>query len=134
MADDLGLTEHAKELAKWNKPYVFQPYPRMLYRVKTLGNGSLAQEQRIVGSEGEQLLAVGQGWMTDPEEATQAEVRRQEDRGTAAAERAWTDRRMSASAQAEAAAVDAATAKHLPEIPEAPKRVIGRPFTRKQEE
>jgi len=42
---------------------------------------------------------------------------------TAAAERAYTDRRMSAGAQAEAAAADeAAGAKHLGAIPERPRR------------
>lgn len=111
-----------KELAYWNRPYVFRPYPKMLYRGRTLTNGSLDVEQRIVGSEADELLAAGAGWCPRPDEATDAEVRRQEGLGTAAAERAWADRRLSPRAQAEAAAVDQTTAKHLGEIPIAPKR------------
>lgn len=116
-----------KELAYWNKPYVFRPYPKMLYRGRTLTNGSLDVEQRIVGSETDEALAAGAGWLPHPQRAAEAETARQEDLGTAAAERAWSDRRLSAAAQAEAEAVDATTAKHLGEIPIAPKRGRTRP-------
>jgi hypothetical protein len=132
MPDDLGLSERDKELAHWNKPYVFRPYPKMLYRGRTLSNGSLDVEQRIVANEGEEVLAAGIGWLPHPQAATDAERRRQEDLGTAAAERAWTDRHLSPAAQAEAAAIDETTAKHLGEIPERPRRQRGRP--RKQTE
>lgn len=111
-----------KELAYWNQPYVFRPYPKMLYRGRTLPNGSLEVDQRIVGSETEEAQAAAIAWVPNPQTATEAEIRRLEEVGTAAAERGWADRRLSAAAQAEAAAEDATTAKHLGEIPEAHKR------------
>ena len=122
MPDDLGLTERDKELAKWNKPYRFEPFPKMLYRGRTTPSGRLERDERIVGSEAEEKLAAENGWHANPDVAVEAERKRQEDRGTAAAERAYADLRMSAAAQAEAAAIDSTTAKHLPEIPEQPKR------------
>jgi hypothetical protein len=123
MDDQLGLSERDKELRKWNAPYRFQAFPKMLYRARTLANGSIEMEPpRIVGSEGEEALALGAGWRLTAPEARAAETRAQEDLGTAAAERAWTDRRLSPQAQAEAAAVDQATAKHHGDIPEKPKR------------
>jgi hypothetical protein len=132
MPEDLGLSEREKELAHWNKRYVFRPYPKMLYRGRTLSNGRLDVEQRIVADEAEERLATGLGWLPHPQEATDAELRRQEDLGTAAAERAFSDRHLSPAAQAEAAAIDETTATHLGEIPERPRRRPGRP--RKQTE
>ena|SRR5262252_3304483 len=121
MADDLGLSDREKELRKWNAPYVYREFPKMLYRGTTVA-GRVTVEQRIVGSEGEELLATGTGWCPTGPAAMAAETARQEGLGTAAAERAWEDRRLSPAAQAEAAAFDASSAKHTPEIPEQPKR------------
>jgi hypothetical protein len=121
MDAELGLSERDKELKQWNKPYVYREFPRMLYRAATVA-GKVEVEQRIVGSEGEAALATGTGWLPSPSRAQEAEVARQEGLGTAAAERAWGDRRMSAGAQAEAAAVDETTLRHLPEIAERPRR------------
>ena len=126
MADDLGLSDRDKELKKWNAPYRYQEFPRMLFRGTTSTAGRVTMEQRIVGSEGEEALAVGAGWVRDPQTATERETRRQEDLGTAAAERAYADHRMSPQAQAEAALVDSATARHLGEIPEKRHRKPGR--------
>jgi hypothetical protein len=127
MADDLGLSDRDKEMAKWNGPYVYRPYPKMLYRGTTARDGRLSVDQRIVGSEQEEREALEIGWVPHPQTATEAEEARQERVGTAAAERAWGDRRLSPAAQADAAAVDAATARHLGEIPETPKRLRRRP-------
>jgi hypothetical protein len=124
MADtQLGLTDYAKEMARWNKPYEYQEFPKMLFRGTTTTAGRLEVEQRIVSSTGEEDAALNAGWATHPERAKEAETRRQEAIGTAAAERASTDRQLSERAQAEAAAADqAAGAKHLGEIPERPRR------------
>jgi len=121
MDQDLGLSERDKELKKWNAPYVYREFPKMLYRASTVA-GRIEVEQKIVGSEGEELLATGTGWLPQPGQAQDAEVRRQEDLGTAAAERAFDDRRLSAKAQAEAAVIDQATVTHLPEIAEQPRK------------
>jgi hypothetical protein len=123
MADTaIGLTDYAKEMARWNTPYVYAPLPQMLYRGVTRA-GRVAVEQRVVETEREQTLALEQGWRENPQTATDEETRRQEQVGTAAAERAYADQRLSPRAQAEAAAADqAAGAKHLGEIPERPRR------------
>lgn len=131
MADPIDFTERdrdpanwtrEKELAYWNRPYVFRPYPKMLYRGTTTRDGRLTVDQRIVGSDEEERQALEIGWVPNPQAATEAETARQEAVGTAAAERAWSDRRLSAAAQAETAALDQTTAKHLGEIPEKAKR------------
>ena len=122
MDDDLGLSDRDKELKKWNAPYVYREFPRMLFRGTMTGDGRIAVEQRIVGSEGEQLAAADVGWLPHPERARVAAETRQAAVGVAAAERAYTDRALSAAAQAEAAAADAATARHLGEIPRRPVR------------
>jgi hypothetical protein len=119
----LGLTEYAKEMARWNQPYVYVEFPKMLFRGTTTSAGRIEVEQRIVTSEGEEQDAQADGWLPHPQHAKDAEMRRQEAIGTAAAERAYTDRRLSAAAQAEAAAADeAAGARHLGEIPERARR------------
>jgi hypothetical protein len=124
MADtSLGLTDYAKEMARWNKPYVYAEFPKMLFRGTTTTAGRVDVEQRIVASEREEADALAFGWCVHPQVAKDAETKRQEAIGTTAAERAWTDRSMSPAAQAEAAAADAAAgAKHLGEIPERPRR------------
>lgn len=123
MADaDLGLTDRERELRKWNAPYHFQAFPKMLFRGTTTTQGRVEVEQRIVATEREETAAHDEGWHPTSPEAAAAETRRQERLGTAAAERAWDDRRMSAAAQAEATGVDQATAKHLGEIPRRPVR------------
>jgi hypothetical protein len=134
MADQqLGLSDYAKELARWNQPYRYQEFPKMLFRGTTTTAGRIEVAQRIVASEREEQDARAEGWATHPDHAKDAETRRQEAIGTAAAERAYTDRQLSARAQAEAAAADqAAGAKHLGEIPEQPRRP--RSQTRKRTE
>lgn len=123
MADPtLGLSDRDQELRKWSAPYRFQEFPKMLYRFNPGPGGKLVREECGVGSRDEQAIKEGQGWRETQQDAYDLAEHAQEDVGTAAAERAFHDRRMSPAAQAEAAAVDAATAKHLGEIPEAHKR------------
>jgi len=122
MDEDLGLSDRDKELRKWNAPYVYREYPRMLYRGVTRTSGLVEVEQKIIASDGEQAMAQGAGWVAHPQQAIAAETQRQEAPGIAAAERAHTDRRLSAAAQAEAADADDATARHLGAIPERPRR------------
>lgn len=124
MADtSLGLTDYAKEMARWNTPYIYQHFPLVLYLGITTTAGRIEVKTRQVQSETEEHDARAHGWCLNPQAAQDAETRRQEAIGTAAAERAYTDRQMSGPAQAEAAAADqAAGAKHLGEIRERPRR------------
>jgi len=125
MADTaLGLTDYAKEMARWNRPYVHQEYPKALYLGTTTTGGRvvLVEPPRTVTSVREEQEARDAGWSPNPQTALDAETKRQEAIGTAAAERAYTDRHLSAAAQAEAAEADqAAGATHLGEIPERPR-------------
>lgn len=122
----LGQTEYAKEMAKWNQPYTYQPYPRMLYRASS-GGQDAAIETKTVPSESDERIAMGQGWVKGgPTAAREAKAQDGADRGTAAAERAYSDLRLSDKAQREAAVIEATTGGHVPEIPEV-KRGPGRP-------
>lgn len=110
------------ERRKWEKPYVFEPYPKMLYRGLADKPG---WEHCTVGSEQEEHEKVGngQGWRASLNEALAHHEKLGADIGLAAAERAAADRKLSAPAQAEAkAAEDAADGHHLGEIPETPVR------------
>jgi hypothetical protein len=120
--EDLGLSEREKELKKWNAPYVYREFPKMLYRGVTTTAGRFTLEDRTVASAGEEAVATEAGWLANPERARIAEETRQEAVGLAAAERAYTDRSLSAAARAEAGAADAASARHLGEIPVRPTR------------
>ena len=122
MADQpLGLGARDLELKKWEKPYVFQEFPKMLYRFMPGPGGKLVREECGVEDRVAEALRTGAGWRTTPGEAYAVAEQAEHDLGQAAAERAASDRRMSRQAQAEAAEADAATARHLGEIPETPK-------------
>lgn len=120
--EDLGLSEREKELKKWNAPYRYQEFPKMLYRGTTTTAGRFTLEDRTVTSVGEEAVATEAGWLPNPERARVAEETRQAAVGIAAAERAYADRSLSAAARAEADAADAGTARHLGEIPVRPTR------------
>lgn len=121
MDDDLSLTDREKELAKWNAPYVYREFPKMVFRGVLAAGGTVAREDRVVGSSLEEATATATGWVLHPQAALDRAQALLAERGTAAAERAWDDRHLSAAAQAEVAAIEAATAAHVPEIPAGPK-------------
>lgn len=147
-------SELGKEMAKWEKPYRFQMFPKMVYRAAKDRTGKtcsikgdpapwgyadpaqfqrdcdeVAQwnksNQRIVQNEDEERAALNDGWRPTPVEALEAFEAREQAIGNAAAERAFRDRSMSEKAQREAASADAEAFEHLPEIPRTPTR--GRP-------
>jgi hypothetical protein len=122
MDDDLGLSERDKELKKWNAPYVYREFPKMVFRGVLTSGGRVEYEHRVVGSVSEESAATATGWDLHPQRALDRAAQRAADVGVAAAERAWDDRHLSAAAQAEAAAIDAGTAQHVPEILVGPKR------------
>ena len=163
---DLG-----RELQRWNQfpmhkpdgeilpagnPYVFRPYPKMLYKAHPDRSGKArcmmaepdplyfatqpeydravrdtiqfnARCTRKVHDEADERLAKGQGWTETPNQALAVYEREQQAIGNAAAERAYSDQRMSARARAEAEQADAATHEHVAEV-KAPKK---RPYRRK---
>lgn len=138
-------SNYAKELRKWDlpksqggmRPDSFQMFPKMVYRARRPDSGGpilsvdprdekfSAQNQLIVNSESEWTKAKDNGWRDTPQEAIAYANSLEDAVSMAAAHRAHEDKRMSEKAKAEAAAADAETAEHLPEIPE--KRRVGRP-------
>lgn len=135
-------------------PYQFREFPKMLYRARHFrgkvacgaqvgrsSDYSSPQEyqqvladaeaftkdcQVIVNDESEQQKALESGCRFTPQEAVDFVLERDKSIATAAAERAYSDTKMSEAAQREAAeAEEQSDGQHLPEIPE--KRKRGRP-------
>jgi len=151
---DLG-----KELRKWEQhyghltppgtrpgnPYVYRPYPKMLYMASRQENGQaasvlpnphpwnypnaldleraqLAQEnwnrghQRIVKDEAEERLAKGQGWTETPQSAIDRYDEQQKAIAEAAAQAAFSALRMSEQAKRELKRADASTDAHVVDV------------------
>lgn len=127
-------------------PYRFRPYPKMLYKAVKLPSGkvvcmpgepnpafypdvnqfnfAMAQHQAIeqscyktVHSDDEERTAKHDGWRESPKEAIEHFEALERDIAKAAAERAFSDQRMSEKARAEAKAADEATDDHVPDVP-----------------
>ena len=147
-------SDEGKEYMRWEKPYRFEPFPKMLYMARKRPDGVVsvsesndrlfsvpgqmeragaaeafnASCQKTVKSEDELRVALEQGWRPTPQEALERFDAKERAIGDAAANRAWSERNMSEAAKAEAAAVDASTEDHVPTIPETPiRRSPGRP-------
>jgi hypothetical protein len=146
-------SELGKELAKWDKPYKFQPFPRMLYRARRRPDGVVrcievedkffskgdgpeitgAAEQwsgantKTVHNEDELLKALGTGWVEGgPGKAVEAFNERENAVAKEAAHRAHDDRNMSDAAKAEIKAAEDGSFDHVAEVPETPIRRRGR--------
>jgi len=118
-----------RELDKWDTPrreggmHVdgYEPYPKMLYQARQLPNGKVVcfeesdprQGTKVVHSEAEERIALGQGWCHSPQEALDAFEAEQIAIGDASAEAAAAVRTMTPKAQRERAAREAKTARHV---------------------
>lgn len=129
-------SELGKELAKWEKPYVYVPFPRMVYKAFKRDNGRIEcgnptdeafsrQCQLTVGSELELQRAYEQGWHPSPDAAVKHVEALERDISDAAAHRHFEDQRLSDRARAEARVADDATAEHVAAVPEAKKAPRG---------
>jgi hypothetical protein len=158
-------SELGKELQRWEQfpvrtstgetlpagnPYVFRPYPKMLYKAHPFRTGktlcfapavspfgwtdpnqyqqALIEAdafnkscQRIVGSESDHAIAKGQGWCETPDLALAFHEQQQDAIGQAAAEAAYSVQRMGEKARGEFDAASDATDVHVTDVP-APKR------------
>ncbi len=131
-------TPYAKEITKHEanytqygppgRPYVFREYPSALYRAKrTPQGGDPAFEMVEVGNEQERESAERRGFVHGGKAAALSALETQEfEYAELAANRHFSDRKLSEPAQAEVAAVDAGTIQHLPSIPEQPIKRRGR--------
>lgn len=139
-----GESAYDKELNKWDtpqrqggmRPDTFQPFPAMLYKAHQKDNGQWSVNdpfdenwsrrcQMIVRDDTELRRQMEQGWRQSPSDALEYADRLQRAIADAAAERHYADQRLSDSARREAAAADAATNDHVPDIAAPKKR--GRP-------
>ena len=160
---------YAKEMEKFEqfpskygsnpgRPYVYRPFPKMLYRAQ-MYNGAMTcmaappnplefndpreyerKEElarrfnesctRIVHSEAEMSRAFEDNWREGPAEAVACLQKREQSRADAAAHRNYEDRNMSDTAKAEVKAeIEARGGEHVPEMPEAPR--VKRKYTRR---
>ena len=142
-------TEYAKEMRRWEAHHTqFGPpgrpwgspngpggeFPKMLYKGIRQADGSRVLEHFIVKSDDEQRNMQSRGYEVTQELALEALDKEHTEHGKLAAELNFEARRMSEGARAEiAAAQEAAGARHLPVIPETPKKRPGRPAKVKAE-
>ncbi len=137
-------------------PYTYRPYPKMVYKAEHYkgkvccmaappdphdfadpreyeradeGARRFTEKcQKIVGNEVERSQAFEQGYREHPDDAVAYLLGRDKSKSTAAAHRAYEDRGMSEPAKREiAAAQDAADGQHVAEVPEQPRKRMGRP-------
>ena len=99
-------------------PYVYQPYPKWVFHHR--------EPMRLVETAEAHARLDGL-WQESPDAATAAYQRLQDDLGTAAAERAYTDRRMTPAAQGEILALERDTDQHVLDPPAPPRRPRPRP-------
>ena len=135
------------EEEKWNKPWVFAPFPAMVYKARKLPNGKPSvgeandgatggapgsaevftkTTQLTVKSEDELRRAKNDGWKETPLEALAYFERLEQEYGNQAAHRLHDDRNLGEKAKAKAEAVDAASFEHVAEIPADPVKRRGR--------
>ena len=94
--------------------YVYQAYPKFVYRSVKRYGGKIEMEGQIVQTKQEHE-ALGKDWGSSPEDAIQRRETLEELVSTAAAERAFSDQKLSKKAQKEMKAREAATGHHVPE-------------------
>jgi len=130
-------SEYAKEMTKWEalpsqlgegqRPYVYHEYPKMLYRAgRTPAGVPAIVDSHVVESATQEANLRSRGFHPGQDVALAALHAADQEAAQLAANRAFTDRRMSPAAQAEAAALDAQSTSHLPVLPERPRKP-GRP-------
>ncbi len=124
---DIGsTTPYAKERAKWEmhhsrfgppgRPYVYQPYPTMMYKASR-GQGGLTFEGQVAETEVQRESFERIGFVYGGQAAAlEALEKREYEMAELAANRAANDRKMSPAAQVEADARDSTSIRHLPDL------------------
>lgn len=94
--------------------YVYHPYPKCIYRSVKRYGGKIEMEMQIVETK-QAHDAAGNEWGTSEADAVKRRETLEELVSTAAAERAYSDQKLSKKAQKEMAKKEAATGHHVPE-------------------
>lgn len=102
-------------------------YPKMIYRADAADGGPRIAGFQIASDEAHERQLFAQGYAPSQEAAIQAVHDRHREEARLAANRVHNERWMSDQAKAEAATADEATMRHLPSVPETPKKRVGRP-------
>lgn len=132
-------TPHAAEVLKWEYdtfaigdergkrgPRLHVEYPKMLYKAgRNAKNQIDVIAHEIAGDADEEARLQSRGFHLGQQAALDAAERDEREVAKLAANRAFQDRKLSESAQAEAAAYEASVPEHVAEVPTAKKR--GRP-------
>jgi hypothetical protein len=142
-------TAYAQEMRKWEANYTkYGPpgrpwgseggpgghFPNTVFKATRQPDGKRIMETFVVQNEDEERNMQSRGWVLTQQEALDALDAAQTEHAKLAAEINAEARRMSPQAQEEiAAAQEAAGARHLPSIPETPKKRLGRPAKVKAE-
>ena len=117
-----GETEYERELAKWDKPYVYQPFPKMVYKAIKVNGAitvlSLEGEHdqkctKTVANERELASALSSGWHPDPKAAYDAMAHADDKHADDAAVVAYEASKMGPKAKREYKRRSAATDKHI---------------------
>lgn len=137
-----------QEMAKWDKPYVYREYPKMVYYARTVDGKAIClmptpsmfgwrdaaeyqmailqaeaitkSNQRIVQNEDEEQRAREEGWRETPQAALAHHEAVEREIGKAAAEANFGARRMGELAQREHQAATDSTHEHVVDLK--PKR------------
>jgi len=126
-------SKYAEEMRKWEgqysqygppgRPYQHFEYPVKLSRAsRPVGGGPVSFESMDAADEQEERNLQSRGFCRGRDTALEALEKAELVLAQGAAERAYSDRLMSARAQREAEREDNATAAHLAVIPEKPRR------------
>lgn len=130
---------YAEEMRKWEahysqfgppgRPYEYQAYPTRMYKAsRPKAGGPPTFEGADAGNDQERASLERLGFVHGGQAAALAALEQREfEIAELAANRHFTDRKMSEKAQAEAERADATTIQHLPVIPETPVKRRGRP-------
>ncbi len=120
---------HFTRFGRPQRPYVFQEFPKRIYKAVKGERGGIEYEGFTVHDETEQANMQSRGYALSQTLALEALEREHTEHGKLAAERNYEAGRMSEKAVAEMRAAEAAYgARHLPMVPETPiKRSPGRP-------
>ncbi len=110
-----GETEMDREMLKWNKPYKYEPFPRMVYRGMLRSDGVHDVEHRIADNERQYDEFRKDGWVDSPDHAKRGVEAQEAMIAEAAAENAHAAQKMSAKARKELAMREASTHRHVTE-------------------
>jgi hypothetical protein len=120
---------HYTQYGPPGRPFEYHEYPARMYRPsRDTATGRVSYEAQNAGTDTERESLERQGYVYGGQgEALKALEAREFEIAELAASRAYTDRKMSPEARAEADRADRSTSQHLAEIPVTPTKRRGRP-------